>query len=62
MIENQLIPDIVVQLNAESKPILKRILLRRLEQWSKKIQLRKEKRAKIKAKKDRDRVRKMIYH
>ncbi len=56
MIENQLIPDVVIQLNAEGKNLLKRILPKRMEQWRKKMQLRKEKRAKIKAKKDRDKV------
>lgn len=56
MIENQLIPDIVVQLNAEPKDVLKRILPKRMEQWTKKMQLRKEKRSKIKGKKDRDKV------
>jgi hypothetical protein len=56
MIENQLIPDIVVQLNAEGKDIVKRILPKRMEQWSKKIQLRKEKRMRIKGKKDREKV------
>jgi hypothetical protein len=56
MIENQLIPDVVVQLNVEGKDVVKRILPKRMEQWRKKIQLRKEKRAKIKAKKDRDKV------
>jgi hypothetical protein len=56
MIENQLIPDIVIQLNAEGKDIVKRILPKRMEQWSKKIQLRKEKRMRIKGKKDREKV------
>jgi adenylate/nucleoside-diphosphate kinase len=56
MIENQLIPDIVIQLNAEGKDVLKRILPKRMEQWSKKMQLRREKRMKAKAKKDRNKV------
>jgi hypothetical protein len=56
MIENQLVPDVVIQLNAEGKDVIKRILPKRMEQWSKKIQLRKEKRMKMKAKKDRDKV------
>lgn len=56
MIENQLIPDVIIQLNAEGKDITKRILPKRMEQWTKKIQLRKEKRMKIKGKKDRDKV------
>ena len=56
MIDNQLIPDIVLQLDAEGKDVLKRILPKRMEQWTKKIQLRKEKRNKNKAKKDRDKV------
>jgi DNA-binding PadR family transcriptional regulator len=60
MIENQLLPDIVIQLNAEGKDVLKRILPKRMEQWTKKMQLRKEKRSKIKAKKDRDKVRKIF--
>jgi hypothetical protein len=56
LIENQLIPDIVIQLNAESGDLLKRILPKRMEQWAKKIQTRKDKRMKNKAKKDRDKV------
>jgi len=56
MIENQLIPDIIIQLNVEGKDVVKRILPKRIEQWSKKMQLRKEKRSRIKAKKDRDKV------
>ena len=57
MIENQLIPDLVIQLDAEGKDISKRLLSTRMEQWSKKIQLRKDKRSKAKGKKDRDKVR-----
>jgi len=56
MIENQLIPDVIIQLNVEGKDVVKRILPKRIEQWSKKMQLRKEKRSRIKAKKDRDKV------
>lgn len=56
MIDNQFIPDVIIQLNAEGKDIIKRILPKRMEQWSKKMQLRKEKRMKIKGKKDRDKV------
>ena len=56
MIENQLIPDIIVQLNAEGKDVLKRILPKRMEQWRNKMQIRREKRTKNKAKKDRDKV------
>lgn len=56
MIDNQLIPDVVIQLDAESKDILKRVLSKRMEQWRVKMRLRTEKRAKNKAKKDRDRV------
>lgn len=61
MIENQLIPDVIIQLNAEGKDITKRILPKRMEQWTKKIQLRKEKRMKIKGKKDRDKVCGMLF-
>ena len=56
MIENQLIPDIVVQLDAENKDLIKRILPKRFEQWTKKIQLRQDKRKIKKAKRDRERV------
>ncbi|CAF2033300.1 unnamed protein product [Rotaria magnacalcarata] len=59
MIDNQLIPDVVIQLDAEGKDILKRILPRRMEQWRTKMQLRKEKRLKNKAKKDRDKKKAM---
>ncbi|CAF1405575.1 unnamed protein product [Rotaria sordida] len=54
MIDNQLLPDIAIQLDAENNDILKRILPKRMEQWRTKMQLRKEKRMKNKAKKDRD--------
>lgn len=57
LIENQLIPDIVVQLDAEGGDISKRILPVRMEQWEKKMQLRREKRLRSKGKKDRDKVR-----
>ena len=56
MIENQLIPDIVIQLDAEGKDLIKRILPKRMEQWKTKMKLRQEKRLKTKAKKERDRV------
>ncbi|CAF4826662.1 unnamed protein product, partial [Rotaria sp. Silwood1] len=59
MIDNQLLPDIIIQLDVESKDILKRILPKRMEQWKTKIQLRKEKRMKNKAKKDRDKKKAM---
>ncbi|CAF0983872.1 unnamed protein product, partial [Didymodactylos carnosus] len=55
MIENSLIPDVVIQLDTESSEVLKRILPQRMDQWRKKIQTRKQKRALIKAKKERDR-------
>ncbi|UJR31514.1 hypothetical protein I4U23_019003 [Adineta vaga] len=54
MIENQLIPDIVLELETESKDIVKRILPKRMEQWTKKMQAKKDKRANKKAKRDRD--------
>jgi len=56
MIENQLIPDIIIQLNVEGKDVVKRLLPKRMEQWRKKMQLRIEKRIKNKGKKDRDKV------
>ena len=56
MIENQLIPDIIIELEVESKDILKRILPKRMEQWSKKMQIKKDKRMNKKGKKDRDTV------
>ncbi|CAF2637524.1 unnamed protein product, partial [Rotaria sp. Silwood2] len=59
MIDNQLLPDIAIQLDAESKDILKRILPKRMEQWKIKMQLRKEKKMKNKAKKDRDKKKAM---
>ncbi|CAF3709748.1 unnamed protein product [Adineta steineri] len=59
MIENQLIPDLVIDLEAESKDLVKRILPKRLEQWTKKMQLKKNKRTDKKAKKDRDLKKKM---
>jgi len=62
MIENQLIPDIIVQLNVEGKDVVKRLLPKRMEQWRTKMQLRKEKRTKNKAKKDRDKVWKRIFY
>jgi hypothetical protein len=61
MIENQLIPDIIVQLNVEGKDVVKRLLPKRMEQWRKKMQLRKEKRTKNKGKKDRDKVWKRLF-
>jgi len=61
MIENQLIPDIVVQLNVEGKDVVKRLLPKRIEQWRNKMQLRKDKRSKNKAKKDRDKVWRRIF-
>jgi hypothetical protein len=60
MVENQLIPDIVIQLDAEGKDVLKRILPKRVEQWTIKTKARREKRMKNKAKKDRDKVRKNV--
>jgi adenylate/nucleoside-diphosphate kinase len=56
MIENQLAPDIVIQLDTEENEILKRVLPTRIEQWSKKMQQRRDKRTNIKGKKDRDKV------
>jgi hypothetical protein len=58
MIDNQLIPDVVIQLDAESKDVLKRILPKRMEQWAVKMKARRDKRMRNKAKKDRDKVRK----
>jgi hypothetical protein len=58
MIENQLMPDIIIELDVESKDVVKRILPKRIEQWTKKMQLKKDKRNNKKAKKDRDMVRK----
>ncbi|CAF1144837.1 unnamed protein product [Adineta ricciae] len=54
MVENQLVPDIVLELETESKDIVKRILPKRMEQWTKKMQGKKDKRANKKAKRDRD--------
>lgn len=56
MVENQLIPDIVIELEVEGKDILKRILPKRMEQWNSKMQLKKDKRANKKGKKDRELV------
>lgn len=57
LVENQLLPDVIIQLDVEGQDVIKRILPSRMEQWSKKMQLRREKREKNKAKKDRDKVR-----
>ena len=57
MIENQLMPDVVIQLQAESEDLLKRVLPKRMDQWSKKMEMRTDKKSKAKAKKDRDKVR-----
>ena len=57
MIENQLIPDVVIELEVEGKDILKRLLPKRMEQWTKKMQIKKDKRMNKKGKKDRDTVR-----
>ena len=59
MIENQLIPDIVLELETESKDVVKRILPKRMEQWMKKMQAKKDKRANKKGKRDRDTVMKL---
>ena len=59
MIENQLIPDIVLELETESKDVVKRILPKRMEQWTKKMQGKKDKRANKKGKRDRDTVMKL---
>ena len=56
MIENQLMPDVVIQLQAESEDLLKRVLPKRMEQWNQKMEMRTAKKAKAKAKKDRDKV------
>ncbi len=60
MIENQLMPDVIIELDVESKDVVKRILPKRVEQWTKRMQLKKDKRDNKKGKKDRDMVRKMV--